>query len=572
MDRITKSYLDTFREEQSLPDMDESTLFEYFADYCVVSDIYDDEFDLDEVHTGGERDLSQDGIAVIVNGVLVTDKDEAEDLLQANGFLHVRFIYIQAKTSSGFSGEQIAAFMDGVEEFFAESPKVTASQKVEDLRSLMSWIYENSVKFKGRRPTCEMHYVTTGKWVDDEYLVATIGKRVQRFEEMNLFERVQFKSLGAKEIQDLYQRSKNSVSVEFTFANRVTLPEIPGIAQSYLGVIPLSEYMALITDSDGNIRKQLFYDNVRDYQGENPVNGEISNTLSTTSGQERFAVLNNGITLVARNLQTTANKFVVTDYQIVNGCQTSHVLFNARDSLGANIHVPLKVISTGDEEIINSIITATNRQTQVTDEDLLALNSFHKRLEALYASFPETKKKLYYERRSRQYSSMPGIEKVRIISKAQQVRVFGAMFLDEPHRAARYYADLKAQIGFKIFNSDHQLEPYYASAYAYYKLEFLFRRDALSVTYKPSRFHLLMALRYITGPENMPALTANQMQRYSMALCDVLWSDSEILSGFEKAIKAVDRALNGIPCTRDAIKTQTFTDAVKLAAVELRSA
>ncbi len=49
------------------------------------------------------------------------------------------------------------------------------------------------------------------------------------------------------------------------------------------------------------------------------------------------------------------------------------------------------------------------------------------------------------------------------------------MFLDDPHRAARYYySDLRIQVGSKIFNDSHKLEPYYVSAYAYYKLEFLF--------------------------------------------------------------------------------------------------
>jgi len=58
MDRITKSYLETFQAEQSLPDVEESTLFELFADYCVVTDEYDEEFDVDaDVHVGGEHDL-----------------------------------------------------------------------------------------------------------------------------------------------------------------------------------------------------------------------------------------------------------------------------------------------------------------------------------------------------------------------------------------------------------------------------------------------------------------------------------------------------------------------------------
>jgi hypothetical protein len=51
--------------------------------------------------------------------------------------------------------------------------------------------------------------------------------------------------------------------------------------------------------------------------------------------------------------------------------------------------------------------------------------------------------------------------------------------------AARYYSDLRAQVGSKIFTDNHKLEPYYVSAYAYYKLEFLFRDNLLPMYYKP---------------------------------------------------------------------------------------
>ncbi len=50
MDRVTKSYLDQFRVEQSLDaKMPESDVFEYFADYCVVSNLHEEEFDVANV-------------------------------------------------------------------------------------------------------------------------------------------------------------------------------------------------------------------------------------------------------------------------------------------------------------------------------------------------------------------------------------------------------------------------------------------------------------------------------------------------------------------------------------------
>ena len=416
MDRVTKSYLEEFRVEQSLGEMPESDVFELFADYCVVSNVYDEEFDAADVHVGGEDDLGIDGLAVIVNGVLINSVDEAEDLLDLNGFLDVKFVFVQAKTSSGFSGEQIANFLDGVDEFFEENPTQPVNEQIANARAIMTWLYTKSVKFTRQKPVLALAFVTTGSWQDNERLTARIQIRRKRLQDTGLFHEVVFDAMGANEIQEAYQRSKNNVTVEFSFANKVLLPEIEGVAEAYLGVLPAKEYMALITDDSGNIRKPLFYDNVRDFQGDNAVNREIEQTLQNAEGQQRFAVLNNGVTVVTRGLRTTGNKFVVTDYQIVNGCQTSHVLFDAKDHLGEEAHVPLKVISTEDEDIINAIITATNRQTEVTAEDLYAMSAFQKRLEALFAAYPD-KKKLYYERRSKQYASVPGVEKVRIIEQ-----------------------------------------------------------------------------------------------------------------------------------------------------------
>lgn len=564
MDRITKSYLDAFRTEQSLSAISDAEAFELFADYCVVSEIYDEEFDVDDIHVGGGNDLGLDGIAAIVNGALVTSVDEVADLVNVNGVLDVMFALIQAKTASNFSGDELMSFFDGAVEFFAETPTLPTNDRIAAARQVMQAIYDNSLKFRRTKPLLRMSYVSTGQWTDDAYLLAKVNKRINELRGLGLFSDVLFTPMGADEIHESYQRSKNSVTAEFVFANKTLLPDIPGVSEAYVGVVPATEFLRLVEDSSGNIRKSLFYDNIRDFQDYNAVNGEIRETLRDGQGQARFAVLNNGVTVVTRSLRTTGNKFAITDYQIVNGCQTSHVLFDERESLSEAIQVPLKVISTDDEDIINSVITATNRQTQVTTEDLYALGAFQKKLEAFLSAYPD-KKQLYYERRSKQYNATPGIEKVRIITKPQQIRAFAAMFLDDPHRASRYYADLRAQVGDRIFNEQHKLEPYYVSAYAYYKLEFLFRNGALPVYYKPARYHLLMAARYDAGGADMPALTANRIQTYCNKIAESLWDDAAAAKLFTRGISAIDAAVSGAPLTRDVVKTQTFTDAVKSA-------
>ena len=217
----------------------------------------------------------------------------------------------------------------------------------------------------------------------------------------------------------------------------MTLPNITGVREAYLGVVPATEYVRLIVDESGQIRKSLFTDNVRDYQGDNPVNLQIAQTLRSDA-REGFAVLNNGVTIVARVLRTTGDKIYIEDYQIVNGGQTSHVLFNERDALTDEVFVPIKLISTENDELTTAVITATNSQTAVKAEELNARATFERRLEQFFDTY-EGPKALYYERRSKQYRDSPEIEKVRIVTRQQLVRAFAATFRDEPHRELAMY-------------------------------------------------------------------------------------------------------------------------------------
>jgi AIPR protein len=69
----------------------------------------------------------------------------------------------------------------------------------------------------------------------------------------------------------------------------------------------------------------------------------------------------------------TGKKFVIEDYQIVNGCQTSHVLSEHADKADKSVMVPVRLIGTQDETVINTIIRATNRQTEVKEDQFFAL-------------------------------------------------------------------------------------------------------------------------------------------------------------------------------------------------------
>ena len=148
----------------------------------------------------------------------------------------------------------------------------------------------------------------------------------------NLFREIDFVPVDAEGIQKLYRQTKNAISKRFTFINRAVVPDVPGVTQAYLGFLSVPEFLKILADDNGEIIRGLFYDNVRDWQGDNEVNSEIKATLESDA-KSRFVLMNNGITIIARTLQPTGNSFYIEDYQIVNGCQTSHVLFNQKETI-----------------------------------------------------------------------------------------------------------------------------------------------------------------------------------------------------------------------------------------------
>jgi hypothetical protein len=320
---------------------------------------------------------------------------------------------------------------------------------------------------------------------------------------MQIFRDVDFECVGASGVQKLYRQSKNAITKEFVFTPRTLIPDIEGVSEAYLGFIPMSEFLNIVSDESGELMQSIFYDNVRDWQDYNAVNAEIRDTLQSNH-RSRFVLMNNGITIIAQSLRTLRRNHVqIEDFQIVNGCQTSHVLFDQRDTVDASVMVPLRLIATQDDGITNSVIRATNRQTKVEEEQFFALTEFAEQLEAYFQTFPEVRK-LYYERRSRQYARL-AIHSTRIITHGNLVRSVASMFLDVPHQTTRSYKAIKGSVGKEIFAKGQKLDPYYVSAFAYYRLDVNFRTQRVEAKLKPARFHILLAVRLLANPEEFRA-------------------------------------------------------------------
>ncbi|MGQ0836359.1 MAG: AIPR family protein, partial [Gammaproteobacteria bacterium] len=414
MDVVTKSLLKEFSESQKIESSPESDRFEAFVNYIVVSDIYPEEFDFNTLATGtGEFGL--DGIAIIVNDVLVDDEEQLEDLLAHSPVLQVQFLFLQAKTSSSFDAGEMSKFFHAVLDFFKDALSFQQSERVAELQRVKSLLFQNAAKFTRGLPKLGMYYATTGTWADDKNLVAIRDGFLAQANALHIFSASTFHPLDAGKIQKLYFQTKNAFRVSIQFPQNLPLPEIPNVRESYIGLLPVSEYAKVITDEEGSVRRRLFFDNIRDYQGDTAVNQSIASTLNSEKRIE-FPLRNNGITIVTRKLQRVGSQFTLEDFQIVNGCQTSHVVAANMSPENAATMIPVKIVATEDEEVTRQVIIASNQQNTVNEESFWALDPIQKAIE-IYFDSKTADQRLYYERRPGQFNTVPGIEKVRIVTK-----------------------------------------------------------------------------------------------------------------------------------------------------------
>jgi hypothetical protein len=151
------------------------------------------------------------------------------------------------------------------------------------------------------------------------------------------------------------------------------------------------------------------------------------------------------------------------------------------------------------------------------------------------------------------------IEKVRIVTIPTQLKSFASMFLDQPHTASRFYGILVKDMSGKTFNENHELMPYYTSAYALYKLEFYFRNKSIDVLYRKFRFQILMMLRYHINGEDMPPLNSKKINSYCERINALLNDQGKFIEAIRNITNIINDAVGDLKDT-EASKRQSLNE------------
>jgi len=69
---------------------------------------------------------------------LVTEPEGRPRTRGDNGYLDGTFVFVQSKTSSNFNGAEMSSFAFGVQDFFAEKPKLPRNENIKRMAEVQS--------------------------------------------------------------------------------------------------------------------------------------------------------------------------------------------------------------------------------------------------------------------------------------------------------------------------------------------------------------------------------------------------------------------------------------------------
>lgn len=188
---------------------------------------------------------------------------------------------------------------------------------------------------------------------------------------------------------------------------------------------------------------KVFGSNVRYSLGKrNKVNAKIQETLISDVDSSEFWHRNNGITILVNDYKFKDNKLILTNPQIVNGCQTVSTMIESLDRIKDGVIILSKIVKVENSQIGKSkaieISESTNSQSPVKSSDLKSNDNVQI---AIQTSFKNLDKPWYYERKRGSWKSLDKSEKKKYDKRRINMIDLGQSWLSyigEPAKAISF--------------------------------------------------------------------------------------------------------------------------------------
>ena len=524
---VVREAIVEFARKSGIVDEPPDRIFEHFATYHVLQCAGLDEFDITAALVAGEHDTQLDAAAITINGELVTDVETVDRLLKEaidGEPFEVRFLFAQATMSAKFPSDKVALFTAGILNFFLPQTKLRQSESLIRVRTFKDKVLAALETLGHAAPTADVFVVWPGTWTTEghsEHATGVAEAALDTLKATKLVSAVHFHRVDSTRLQSLIVDDAVNNKGEITLTGMVELPPVDGVSFGCIGFVPALDYLACLVGGDpkaktAQLKDDVFHGNVRAFLGiEERVNRHIRESIAADDGgaQGEFALRNNGVTIIAHGAERIvgSNTLKLTNFQVVNGCQTSHVLFHARHELKPSLQVPIKITATRNAEIAQNIILGLNRQTQIDELQILSRNDFVRRLKRHLdvASAPQPlwinklrTPMILFERRTGEFRHIPEVHWARIVTMQEMMQAYAAAFLEAPHavhEGGKSY--LIRQVPARMFGDDHDVGFYFAAGLLLWRARLAFP-TAKDWQAFPAKHHLVFALRTLADPSH----------------------------------------------------------------------
>lgn len=560
MHTVLKGLVEAFAKDFCYPLSDLPKNFEYFINYLIVHQHLNDlSFQPRDVTTQDD-DASLDGISILMDNELVTSFEMAEEILiDSRKKVEVKVILTQVKSGEAFDKEEMTNFMSGVINFLQEKPSYPVGDFNDIRHKIFYHVLSNPMKIKNNLPDLEVYYCTSGVYKSQPEQQGVLDLIENYAKEKTFFDKVKVKALDRKEIINLQSSLSQDLKAKLKIENLFAIPSTKNVPQSYLAIVKASEFIdnILLNEEQDDIRNNIFDENIRAYLGEDvDVNSNIKQSLVDEKKREIFSLLNNGITIITPEMAYSASesKIELVNYQVINGCQTSNVLFENRHIINDDAKVIIKFISTTDENTINHIISSTNSQSHINDNAFLALKEKAKLVQKYFTTMENRcgdENKIYFERRQNEYSKNM-YQASKIFDLRTIVQAYNAMILGEPFNSSRYVKKIFESK--ELFKSDDEESYYYVATLCFYKLNVMI--NSKKFKYSILKWHFLYLFKFL-AVKQMKGFERNgsKASKISDKLIEVLTDKNK----FEKVVEDFYTIVEKIPLpSTDTLKRQKY--------------
>jgi len=387
------------RVELKLPSNRRDEVFEYLAFEQILKDA---DLSIDEINEGtvdGRNDGGIDGFFILVNGHFLSDP---ENFMWPRTGSQIDVWIITCKHHDTFKQapvDNLAASLTELLDFGISIAELKGdySEEILKCRENLKLAYR---KLSPRLSNFYINfcYASRGNTSDIGESIVSRSEQIKKIAK-DFFSNchLNFSFYGSTELVELHRKIPN-FSLELPFCKVLSRGE------RYILLTSLRDYYNFISDTDtGKLRKYLFDSNVRDFMGLNRVNEDIKSTLEDDESPD-FWWLNNGVTILSTAARVVGESIKLNDIQIVNGLQTTESIYRYFASGGKDIKersILVKIIVSSEKVVRDTIIKATNNQTNVGLASLHATDKIQRDIEDVLV-----RKNIFYERRKNYYLNL----------------------------------------------------------------------------------------------------------------------------------------------------------------------